>query len=166
MNDQNKRSAAQRPRFVAALPMPPDMARPDGRDAVDDLIVAFDPGSKKLSLAEAELIRRWVARWLPQQADAMVVMGCDSADNRSARVDRLRAMRELMTGCGVAEERIRYTGDSIETPATLQAAEPEANVSAAHMKVIPAEVAAVSVQPIRAFFVADQKEEAACSNVS
>lgn len=94
-------------------------AHDNDKQVAEDLIIAFDHGRKRVSDGEQATLQRWVSTWLEEHPDAMVAMGCRSGTRehvRSARVERLRGLRDALVSAGVSADQIRYTGDHLAPP--------------------------------------------------
>lgn len=147
---------------------PPGPAEPRKQQprVADDLVVRFDAGLKTLGASEADMVRRWVGSWLAHDPDAMVVMACTEPGARAVRVDRLRMLRGLLARSGVAEDRVRYTGDPIDSYAS--GAPGAATVACtATLKVVSARRAERHVSSIRSFFApVRDRREAPCTSAS
>lgn len=79
-----------------------------------DIVVSFEPGLNLLPASQSSALGRWANHWMRREPESLIVMACAGLKDRSARVARLRMLRGLLARLGVAQERIRYTGDLIE----------------------------------------------------
>lgn len=130
-----------------------------------ELVLRFAHGSTRLPSMEIEALQRWTADWLDQEPIGMFVMGCSAPGHRSARVERLRALRTLLARQGISEERIRYTGDAIEP--TIDDTVDGASAGTARLRLIRARHAERQVCSIRSLFKADSgAKEEVCTSAS
>lgn len=151
-------------RHVAAGP-PRSKAHVPASPPATDLVLRFEPGSERLSAQELDALQRWTAAWLHLEPNGMFVMGCTAPGHRSARVEQLRALRSLLARMGIAEERIRYTGDAIEP--TADTATDGARVATARLKLVRARHAERQVCSIRSLFDANGGgREGTCTSAS
>jgi len=132
----------------------------------DDLVLRFGAGLHLLGAKEIDTLRRWVASWLAREPDAIVVMACAAPGTRAARVDRLRMLRSLLTGHGVATQSVRYTGDLIEAESSGPGTS-DATSGTATLKVMSAPRAEREVRSIRSYFAtAAHSRGSACTSAS
>jgi len=153
--------------------MPPRTAPPVADRVArlaEDALIALDPRTDGLGEGDATWIRRWVRNWLPHASDAIVVMGCVGPRPRAVRVRALRQLRDALAGCGVPEERIRFTGEALTGSAlhtTRVDHDPRPPSAAAWLKVLPAREAELNVRSIRSLFEsATPERRSACTSAS
>jgi hypothetical protein len=115
-----------------------------------DLLVSFDTDEPKLCGPSAGVVEHWAQRWQRREPDALLVMA-DSGPNLAGRVRRLRQLRDMLTRCGIAIQRIRYTDDRLGRASPPDGSLPHPRCRA-WVKVISAEDAERIVLPIHAYF--------------
>lgn len=144
------------------------MAQRPSAPIATELLVRFEPGLKALPTPDSKALENWTDHWLRHEPDAMIVMACAGPKHRSARVARLRSLRGLLAGRGVAEERIRYTGDLIEAPGVAAGMEHSSPLAAtARLKLVDARRAERQVCSIRSMFnLGHANREVACTSAS
>lgn len=126
---------------------------PEGRVA-QDLFLAFDPDSGRLTEAAREEVRHWSSMWLPAHPGAVVVMGCNGKARNNAsdtRQARLQALSTLLAECGVPEDRIRYTDEVLDLQLGLNAFPPERGVLC--IRVLRSAALDAAVMPISELFL-------------
>jgi hypothetical protein len=141
-------------RHVAAGP-PRAKAHGPASPPAADFVLRSEPGSERWPAQQLDALRRWTAAWLDREPNGMFVMGCTAPGHRSARVEQLRALRSELSRLGIAEERIRYTGDAIAPMADAAAATDGARAATARLKLVRARDAERQVCSIRSMFAAD-----------
>lgn len=93
------------------------------RPRVDDVVIGFQPGERRLSEVARGTLSRWIDGWLPAQPQAIVVMAHDVSAGPTTRLARLRTLRDTIEQLGVPRENVKYTDLPLDALAAADSAE-------------------------------------------
>lgn len=132
------------------------------------VVLAFNDSGRDVAESDRGVLRRWVERRMRRDPDTLVLIGSPTPGSRSARVMRLRGLRDLIASFGIAGERVRYTGDVVGALPTSRAGEPGPAIRPTAVVIaVSSEGADCSMTPIRSLFGAfNQPREAPCTSAS
>ncbi len=76
---------------------------------IDDMVLGFEPGRRKLPGSELLVLERWVNGLMAWRPQSIIIMAHDISAPNATRMARLRDLRDLVERLGVPRESIKYT---------------------------------------------------------